>query len=86
MKVILAGLPQTGIQTVVVALKELNMTVYDVMDHYEKFRTDWLKIVEKGANTEEFTKLYHDVDVVAGFPVWYFWEEICTAYPEAKVF
>ena len=85
MKVILVGLPQTGIQTVVAALKELHMTVYDVMDHYGKFGNRWLKVVENGVTNNFFNQIYRDIDVVAGFPVWYFWEEIHKAHPEAKV-
>ena len=68
------------------ALKELNMTVYDVMDHYSKFRNNWLKVVEQGHHPVDVIKLlYSDVDVVAGFPIWYFWEEFHKAFPEAKV-
>jgi len=61
------------------------MTVYDVMDHYGKFGSNWLKVVEKGASIKDLSKIYSGVDVVAGFPVWYFWEEFHKAHPEAKV-
>ena len=85
MKVIVVGLPQTGVHSLVVALKKLGMTVYDIMDHFKHLQREWKAISKYGSNTEDFCRMYKGVDAVAGFPVWYYWEEIHKAFPDAKV-
>lgn len=85
MKVIVAGSSKTGTKTMNAALTELGLKVHDAMEHYTHHKETWLKICTKGGNLEDFKKMYHGVDAVADLPVWYFWEELLEANPEAKV-
>ena len=85
MKVIVAGSSKTGTKSMVVALNQLGMRVYDAMEHYSCLRDDWLKICSEGGNIADFKRMYQGVDAVTDLPVWYFWEELLQAFPDAKV-
>jgi len=85
MKVILAGLPKTGTKTMTFALRELGYTVYDLMEHYQYHREEWLKILTKGGSSSDFMEMYENVDVVADLPACGLWQEILKAFPDAKV-
>ena len=85
MKVIVAGSSKTGTKSMVVALSELGMNVHDAMEHYSFNKETWLKICTEGGSTEDFKQMYKGVDAVTDLPVWYFWEELLEAFPDAKV-
>ncbi|XP_076814551.1 uncharacterized protein LOC143460803 [Clavelina lepadiformis] len=85
MKVICAGLSKTGTKSMQAALKELGYNVYDTMDNYEHFRDDWIKILTKGGNSEDFRRMYQDIDAVADVPASAFWDEIHEAFPDSKI-
>ncbi|XP_076801702.1 uncharacterized protein LOC143446098 [Clavelina lepadiformis] len=85
MKVILAGFSKTGTKSMAVALRELGFIVYDYMDHFWYHDKEWERIFEKGATDEDFRQMYDGVDAVTGAPVFYVWEEIHHAFPDAKI-
>ena len=85
MKVILAGLPKTGTKTMTFALRELGYTVYDLMEHYQYHREEWLEILTKGGSSSDFVEMYENVDAVADLPACGLWQEILKAFPDAKV-
>ncbi|CAK8694537.1 unnamed protein product [Clavelina lepadiformis] len=85
MKVILAGFSKTGTKSIAVALRELGFIVYDYMDHFWYHDKEWKRIFEKGATDEDFRQMYDGVDAVTGAPVFYLWEEIHHAFPDAKI-
>ena len=85
MKVIYAGFSKCATKSMAKALRLLGMKVYDFMEHYEYLASDWMKIYRDGATVERLRKMYEGVDAVAGMPVYYYWEELLEAFPEAKV-
>ena len=85
MKVIYAGFSKCATKSVAKALRSLGLKVYDFMDHYEHLRSDWMKIHREGATVERLRRMYEGVDAVTGMPVYYYWEELLEAFPEAKV-
>jgi len=85
MKVIYAGFSKCATKSVAKALRSLGLKVYDFMDHYEHLRSDWMKIYREGATVERLRRMYEGVDAVTGMPVYYYWEELLEAFPEAKV-
>ena len=85
MKVILAGQAKTGTKTMASALQELGMNVYDSFEHFNYLEAEWIEIFTRGGTIEDFRKMYRNVDAVTDTPVWYFWEELSKAFPEAKV-
>ncbi|XP_076807209.1 uncharacterized protein LOC143450517 [Clavelina lepadiformis] len=85
MKVILAGYSKTGTKSIAAALRQLGYQVYDFMDHFWYHYDDWIKIMQKGASTEDFQRMYKDVDALTGAPIYIFWEEIHKAFPDAKI-
>lgn len=85
MKIIVAGYPKTGTKSMVAALNMLGFTVYDYMENYEILGKDWMKIMEKGGNVEDFKKMYQDVDACTDMPCCFFWQEILQAFPDAKI-
>ena len=85
MKIILAGMPKTGTNSIKEALKMLGYTVYDAEDNFETFYEDWMRIMTVGGNVDDFKKMYSEVDATCDAPACYFWEEMHKAFPEAKV-
>ena len=85
MKVIVAGFSKTGTKTLAAALKELDYKVYDYIDHFWYHGNEWKKILTTGGSTEDFKRMYEDVDAVTDTPSNLFWEEIHRAFPESKV-
>ena len=85
MKVIVAGYPKTGTKSMVLALTILGYKVYDFVEHFHYHREDWNKILTSGGTTEDFKRMYENVDAVTDGPPYYFWEEISKAFPDAKV-
>ena len=85
MKIIVAGYPQTGTKTLITALKTLGYTVFDFSEHFFYHGNDWNKIFDGKGSSEDFKRMYEDVEVVADIPVFYFWEEISQVFPDAKV-
>ena len=85
MKVIYAGFSKCATKSMAKALRLLGMKVYDFMENYEHLASDWMKIYRDGATVERLRKMYDGVDAVTGMPVYYYWEELLEAFPEAKV-
>ena len=85
MKVIVAGFSKTGTKSLNVALNKLGYEVYDYMEHYWYHGDYWKRIFEGKGSLEDFKEMYENVDAVVDIPVYYFWEEIHWAFPDAKV-
>jgi len=85
MKVILAGMSKTGTKSMAVALRELGYDVYDYLENYMYLGKDWEKIFRDGGSTEDFRRMYEDVDAVVDAPAFAYWDEILKAFPDAKV-
>ena len=86
MKIICAGISKTGTKSLSAALKELGYAViYDFMEHFWEHGDYWKNIFEHGSTEKDFKEMYKNVDVVMDVPVCSFWEEVCEAFPEAKV-
>lgn len=86
MKVIVASMPKCGTKTLAAALRELGYTVDDFLDQLERHQTEWERIFFTGnATTEDFKKMYENVDAVTDVPASGMWEEISRAFPDAKV-
>lgn len=67
------------------ALSMLGYEVYDFCENTFLLCDEYIKIVNEGWTTEDFKRMYENVDAVTDFPAWFFWEEIHKAFPEAKV-
>ena len=85
MKVIVAGMPKTGTKSMQAALTELGYKVYDYEENYLFLGKDWRRICLDGGTTEDFRRMYEDVDAVTDVPPCYFWDEIHKAFPDSKV-
>lgn len=85
MKVIVAGMPKTGTKSMAQALKELGYVVYDFMEQYQYHRKDWVKIMVDGGTTEDFRRMYENVDAVTDVPACRYWNELHKAFPDSKV-
>ena len=85
MKIIVAGLPKTGTKTVATALRLLGYNVYDLMEHYQYHRNEWINIYSNNATSLDFQQMYKDVDAVTDLPACGFWEDILRAFPDSKV-
>ena len=85
MKVIVAGLSKTGTKSMQLALKTLGYNVYDFMENYTYLRKDWEKIFLTGGSTEDFYRMFKNVDAVTDNPAAYFWDEIYAAFPDSKI-
>ncbi|XP_077965556.1 uncharacterized protein LOC144411824 [Styela clava] len=85
MKVISAGFPKTGTKTMTVALKTLGFNVYDYMENSTILGKDWEIIFKAGGTTEDFRRMYENVDAVSDVPPCYFWQELHKAFPDAKI-
>ena len=76
MKVIVAGMPKTGTTTMAAALSQLGYKVYDYIENCEYLGKEWLKIISEGGTSEDFKKMYEDVDAVTDMPACFFWDII----------
>ncbi|XP_076807069.1 uncharacterized protein LOC143450418 [Clavelina lepadiformis] len=85
MKVICAGLSKTGTKSLKAALEELGYNVYDFVENFQFLAHEWTKILEEGGTTEDFRRMFENVDAVTDSPSCYFWDEIHKAFPEAKI-
>ncbi|XP_076823418.1 uncharacterized protein LOC143469561 [Clavelina lepadiformis] len=85
MKVIVAGLSKTGTKSMADALRMLGYSVYDYMENYEYLHKDWEKIFAGDGTTDDFRRMYKDVDAITDTPAAYFWDEIHKAFPDAKI-
>jgi len=85
MKVILAGYPKTGIKTMSNALSLLGYKVFDFMEHFWYHGKDWNRMLIHGGSVEDFKTMYEDVDAITDAPVFFFWEQIHQAFPDALV-
>ncbi|XP_076805883.1 uncharacterized protein LOC143449531 [Clavelina lepadiformis] len=85
MKVICAGLSKTGTKTLQAALKEIGYNVYDHLENCLYLNKEWTKIITEGGTTEDFRRMFENVDAVTDIPGCYFWDEIHKAFPEAKI-
>ncbi|XP_076815486.1 uncharacterized protein LOC143461602 [Clavelina lepadiformis] len=85
MKVIYAGFSKTGTKSMQAALTELGYNVYDFMEQYKYQGKEWMKIFKHGGTTEDFRRMFENVDAVTDAPACYFWDEIHKAFPDAKI-
>lgn len=85
MKVIVAGMPKTGTKSMHAALEMLGYSVYDFPENAFILTDEYDKIVCKGWETDDFRRMYENIDAVVDYPAFYFWDEIHKAFPEAKV-
>nr|XP_039273062.1 uncharacterized protein LOC120347221 [Styela clava] len=85
MKVIVAGFSKTGTKSMCDALTKLGYNVYDVIENMYILEKEWTKILNEGWTTEDFRRMYENVDAVTDLPACYFWEEIHKAFPDAKI-
>lgn len=85
MKVIVAGLPNTGAEAVEAALSILGYKVYGRNEHVLLLGDGWGKILNDHSTIDDVKEMYKDVDAVADVPACYFWEEILMAYPDSKI-
>ena len=85
MTVIIAGMPKTGTKTMHEALKILGFSIYDFPENFWYLHDDWMKIFNEGGTTEDFRKMYENVDACMDVPCCHYWEEIHKAFPESKV-
>ena len=85
MKVIVAGYSKTGTKSMNAALSQLGYKVYDAPEHFSVHLDEYTKILHDGYTTEDFRKMYEDVDAVVDIPAFFFWDEIHKAFPDAKV-
>ena len=84
MKIIHAGVSKTGTNSFVAALKIMGLNVCGFFDHHKNWKV-WHKILTTGGTTDDFYQLFKDADVIAQIPVFFFWDEILKAFPDAKV-
>ena len=85
MKLIVAGLPKTGTNSLAKGLQMLGYRVYDTKDNYTHFYEQWMRIMDRGGLPVDFRDMYHDIDASLDVPVVYYWEEILKAFPGTKV-
>lgn len=67
------------------ALTKLGYSVYDVPENMCLLQEEYSKIFREGWTTDDFKRMYEDVDAVVDIPACYFWEEIHKAFPDAKI-
>ena len=84
MKVICAGLAKTGTTSLAKALQVLGYNVCDFKEHYEIHLQQWLDSFETDRHPN-FKEIYQGVDAVTDVPPAFWFEEISTDFPEAKV-
>lgn len=67
------------------ALTQLGYNVYDAIENTVLLQDEYIKIFREGWTTDDFRKMYEDVDAVADVPACFFWDEIHKAFPDCKV-
>ena len=86
MKIILAGFPKTGTKSIAKALRLLGYSVFDVQENFEQYGDDWLRIMGEGGNvSDDFHRMYENVDASCDMPICHYWEELYKIFPHAKV-
>uniref|UniRef100_H2ZBR0 Sulfotransferase n=1 Tax=Ciona savignyi TaxID=51511 RepID=H2ZBR0_CIOSA len=85
MKVICSGMPKTGTKTICQALRTLGYNVYDFEEQFWYLGDQLKKVLDEGWTNEEMRDLFEGVDAVTDVPGCTLWEEILTAYPDAKI-
>ena len=85
MKVICSGMPKTGTKTLASALRTLGYEVYDLEEQFFYLGKDLLKIIDDGWTNNDIKRIFKEVDAVTDIVANIFWEEILTAFPDAKV-
>lgn len=85
MKVIVASMPKCGTKTLAACLRELGYSVHDVLDQMEHHQVEWERIFAGEGTTEDFQRMYENVDAVTDIPASGMWEEILKAFPDAKI-
>ncbi|XP_078492203.1 uncharacterized protein LOC100175117 [Ciona intestinalis] len=85
MKIIVASYSKTGTKTLNAALRTLGYDVYDFVENFWYLGDDWMRIMNNGGEVGDFKRMYKDVDVALDIPVYFFWEEIHQAFPDAKI-
>nr|XP_039263913.1 uncharacterized protein LOC120339780 [Styela clava] len=85
MKVIGAGLSKTGTNTLHEAFTILGYKSYHYFESVSYHGEEWSRILTEGWKTEDFKRMYANLDAVFDGPGFYFWEEIHKAFPEAKI-
>nr|XP_002126099.1 uncharacterized protein LOC100179181 [Ciona intestinalis]XP_026692933.1 uncharacterized protein LOC100179181 [Ciona intestinalis] len=85
MKIILAGLPKTGTNSIREALTMLGYQVYDAENNFEHLHDQWTKIMTVGGTADDFREMYKDIDATCDVPACHYWEEMHKAFPDAKI-
>ncbi|XP_078484558.1 uncharacterized protein LOC101242581 [Ciona intestinalis] len=85
MKIIVAGCVKTGTKSLAEALTKLDYNVYDYLEHFWYHGEQWERFFEGKGKVEDFRQMYEDVDVVCDGPISFFWEEIFSVHPDAKI-
>ena len=85
MKVICAGFSKTGTKSLSAALTELGYEVYDSLEHFWYHEKEWEKIYNGEGSIDDFKHMYQNVDAAVDASIYFFWEEISRAFPNAKV-
>lgn len=86
MKVIVAGAPKTGTTSVAVALRRLGLIVYDCDEQLHLQQEAWRAILIQGADPVKlFPAMFDGVDAVTDGPGYYFYEQLLSVFPDAKV-
>lgn len=86
MKVIVAGPPKTGTTSMCAALRRLGYVVYDSSEQIDLQLDDWYTILIRGEDPLlHFERMYKRIDAVTDGPAFYFWEQLLTVFPNAKV-
>jgi len=86
MKVIVAGLPKTGTKSMNEALKILGYgTIYDYPENFQYLGNEWTRILTEGGSTEDFRRMYENVDACMDAPCCHYWEELHEAFPDSKI-
>ena len=85
MKVIVVGMPKTGVTSMKSALTMLGYNVYGTFQNFYHLNKEWQAIYLTGGKMEDFYNMFKNVDAVVDIPAVYFWDEIHKAFPSAKV-
>nr|XP_002122744.1 uncharacterized protein LOC100181848 [Ciona intestinalis] len=85
MKVIMAGLPKTGTKTMHAAFDIIGYSVYDIMEHFWLHGDQWNKFWSGKGTIADLEEMYKDVDTCVDGPIFYYWEELLQAFPDAKI-
>ena len=78
-------MPKTGTKTLASALRTLGYDVYDVEEQFYYLGKDLLEITKSGWTTDDFKRIFNNVDAVTDVMSNCLWEEIFRAFPNVKV-